>query len=171
MLSDDFKIRSLFELSSLIRGRTFHKGKTGLICGCFDILHIGHLRLFKFAKSKVDLLIVGLDSDASIHKTKGRNRPINPLSARMEMMAALNLVDFVFPLEFASGFGTDNSTDYWTSMLTTLHPDALITSTNSDRFHQEKHFLANLLNIEFMPYSGSHKQSTTDIETILLSEN
>jgi cytidyltransferase-like protein len=170
MVSDELKIKSLFELSKITKELGSNNITTGLICGCFDILHIGHIRLIKFAKSKVDILIVGLDTDISIRKTKGSNRPINPLLTRMEMMTALSFVDFVFPLDAVFEFGTDDSTNYWTSMLTTLHPGALFTTPKSDPFYNKKQSLAKLLDIEFISYSGLHKQSTTDIEKILLAE-
>jgi rfaE bifunctional protein, domain II len=63
--------------------------------GCFDILHAGHLRTFKEAKTQGDILIVGLNSDSSIKSLKGDTRPIIPQSDRMELLAALEPVDFV----------------------------------------------------------------------------
>jgi len=63
--------------------------------GCFDILHEGHLQTLQFAKSKGKKLVVGLNSDASIKRLKGEDRPIKPLEQRMAVMAALDMVDFV----------------------------------------------------------------------------
>jgi D-glycero-beta-D-manno-heptose 1-phosphate adenylyltransferase len=63
--------------------------------GCFDILHVGHLKTFQEAKSQGDLLIVGLNSDQSIKSLKGETRPIIPQSDRLELIAALKPVDFV----------------------------------------------------------------------------
>jgi rfaE bifunctional protein nucleotidyltransferase chain/domain len=63
--------------------------------GCFDILHVGHLRTFKEAKKFGDLLIVGLNSDQSIRGLKGETRPIIPQSERLELLAALEPIDFV----------------------------------------------------------------------------
>jgi cytidyltransferase-like protein len=171
MVPDESKIKSLFEVSKITKDLKSSNTRFGLICGCFDILHIGHIRLFKFAKSKADRLIVGLDTDTSIKKTKGENRPINNFSIRMEMVTTLTMVDFAFPLDFVSEFGTIDSADYWTSMLTTLNPDALFTCPKSDQFFEEKQALAKLLHIEFIPYLSFHEQSTTEIERILLAEN
>jgi D-glycero-beta-D-manno-heptose 1-phosphate adenylyltransferase len=63
--------------------------------GCFDILHVGHLRTFKEARKYGDLLIVGLNSDQSIRGLKGETRPIIPQSDRLELLASLEPVDFV----------------------------------------------------------------------------
>ena len=57
--------------------------------GCFDILHIGHIALFKYARSLGDELIVGIDSDEKVKRDKGKNRPFNCLYDRMEILNAL----------------------------------------------------------------------------------
>lgn len=63
--------------------------------GCFDILHPGHVRYLREAKALGDRLIVAVNSDASVKALKGETRPINTLSLRMEMLAALESVDWV----------------------------------------------------------------------------
>lgn len=63
--------------------------------GCFDILHEGHIKTLEFAKSKGDKLVVAINSDASVKRLKGENRPIKPLEQRMAVMSALKPVDFV----------------------------------------------------------------------------
>lgn len=67
--------------------------------GCFDILHAGHVRYLKAAAALGDRLILGLNSDASIKRLKGQTRPIVPLEERIEVMSALNCVDWVIPFE------------------------------------------------------------------------
>ncbi|HKN18215.1 MAG TPA: D-glycero-beta-D-manno-heptose 1-phosphate adenylyltransferase [Dissulfurispiraceae bacterium] len=62
--------------------------------GCFDLLHIGHIRYLKEAKKLGDILIVGLNSDASVRRLKPQ-RPINEESQRAEVLASLAVVDFV----------------------------------------------------------------------------
>lgn len=64
--------------------------------GCFDILHIGHIRYLQSAKKQGDLLVVGLNSDASVKRLKGPNRPVCPEDYRKEMLLALKDVDYVF---------------------------------------------------------------------------
>ena len=63
--------------------------------GCFDLFHAGHLKVLRFAKRQGDLLVVGLNSDASVRRLKGPRRPILPLKDRAALMASLNEVDFV----------------------------------------------------------------------------
>jgi D-beta-D-heptose 7-phosphate kinase/D-beta-D-heptose 1-phosphate adenosyltransferase len=63
--------------------------------GCFDLLHIGHVRLLKKAKALGDVLIVALNSDSSVRKLKGVERPIFPLKDRMEILSSFEAVDYV----------------------------------------------------------------------------
>lgn len=63
--------------------------------GCFDIIHYGHIKLFEFAKSLGDYLIVGTDTDRKITELKGPNRPINNLQYRLTVLSAIKYVDFV----------------------------------------------------------------------------
>lgn len=63
--------------------------------GCFDLLHPGHLDSIKFAKCQGDKLLVAVNSDQSVSKLKGPNRPILPLAQRLDMIAAMECVDFV----------------------------------------------------------------------------
>jgi D-beta-D-heptose 7-phosphate kinase/D-beta-D-heptose 1-phosphate adenosyltransferase len=63
--------------------------------GCFDILHIGHLRLLRHARSLGDLLVLGLNTDASVQMGKGADRPVFPEEERAEMVASLDCVDHV----------------------------------------------------------------------------
>jgi len=65
--------------------------------GCFDILHIGHLDLLRKAKKLGDKLIVAVNSDQSVRRLKGKQRPINSLSSRIKMLEALSSVDVVIP--------------------------------------------------------------------------
>ncbi|MDD5765158.1 MAG: adenylyltransferase/cytidyltransferase family protein, partial [Candidatus Marinimicrobia bacterium] len=63
--------------------------------GCFDILHVGHAELLEKAKALGDVLIIGVNSDESVRRLKGKNRPINSETDRVEMLAALESVDFI----------------------------------------------------------------------------
>lgn len=63
--------------------------------GCFDLLHVGHLRYLKHAREAGDLLVLGLNSDRSVRELKGETRPLLPQEERAEMLAALSMVDFI----------------------------------------------------------------------------
>lgn len=73
--------------------------KTVWTNGCFDILHPGHMELFKIAKSLGDRLIVGIDDDKKVRMDKGFDRPINPLSFRKAMLEANKHIDIVIPFD------------------------------------------------------------------------
>ena len=64
--------------------------------GCFDILHIGHIKMLQYARSLGDNLIVGIDSDRRVKELKGDTRPINNQNDRKELLLALSCVDNVF---------------------------------------------------------------------------
>ncbi|MDP8213982.1 MAG: D-glycero-beta-D-manno-heptose 1-phosphate adenylyltransferase [Candidatus Euphemobacter frigidus] len=63
--------------------------------GCFDLLHIGHIRYLGKARAEGDVLVVGLNSDRSVRGLKGENRPLIPEAERAELLAALSMVDFI----------------------------------------------------------------------------
>ena len=67
--------------------------------GCFDILHRGHIELFKYAKSLGDELVVGIDSDEKVKKDKGKNRPIINLQDRIFMLQSIKYIDKVIPFD------------------------------------------------------------------------
>lgn len=63
--------------------------------GCFDLLHVGHIHLLTQAKPLGDVLVVGVNSDASVRRLKGRARPIMDQTSRVTLLAALAVVDYV----------------------------------------------------------------------------
>jgi len=65
--------------------------------GCFDLIHAGHAKILRQAKSKGDVLVIGLNSDASVRRLKGPSRPILGLSDRAEILKEFRCVDFVVP--------------------------------------------------------------------------
>ncbi len=72
------------------------KGKTIVTTnGCFDVLHLGHLRYLQAAREVGDLLIVCVNSDSSVRALKGADRPLVPETERVELLAGLECVDFV----------------------------------------------------------------------------
>jgi rfaE bifunctional protein nucleotidyltransferase chain/domain len=76
--------------------RDKYAGKTMVFTnGCFDILHVGHVRYLAAAKRLGDVLVVGLNGDASVRELKGIGRPLNSQEGRAEVMAALEAVDHV----------------------------------------------------------------------------
>jgi rfaE bifunctional protein nucleotidyltransferase chain/domain len=73
-----------------------HSGRTvALANGCFDLLHVGHVRYLEGARAEADLLVVGINSDASVRRLKGEGRPLMPETDRALLVAALRAVDQV----------------------------------------------------------------------------
>ena len=84
--------------------------------GCFDILHVGHVKYLEVAKSFGDMLIVGLNADDSIKRLKGESRPINPLEDRAYILASLESVSYVVPFEEDTPF----------DLISAIKPDILV---------------------------------------------
>jgi len=85
--------------------------------GCFDILHLGHIEMLRYAKSLADELVVGIDSDRRIGEKKGKSRPINDSNSRMAILNAIRYVDKV------SVFDTDEELIH---LVQTINPDIMI---------------------------------------------
>lgn len=88
-------VLSLKQLLPIIRKFRRHGKKIAFTNGCFDLLHIGHLSVFERIKRQADILIVGVNADASVRRLKGSRRPIVPAAERARMVAGLKLVDYV----------------------------------------------------------------------------
>jgi len=89
------KIKGLEELKTVVSGAQAEGKKVVFTNGCFDLPHRGHLHLLREAKKLGDLLIVAINSDRSVEKVKGPGRPILPETERAELIAALEMVDYV----------------------------------------------------------------------------
>ena len=89
--------------------------------GCFDILHRGHIELFRYAKSLGDKLIVGVDSDERVRLDKGEDRPINTLDDRMHVLNSIKYVDMVLP--FNSTEELEIKIKYWSPAVMVIGSD------------------------------------------------
>ena len=100
------KIVELAELSDRCEKLRSAGKKIVATNGCFDLLHVGHVRYLQAARALGDLLVVGLNGDRSVHQLKGGGRPITTQSDRAEILAALACVDLVtiFPEIRATNF-------------------------------------------------------------------
>lgn len=110
-------IHKIISGRSVEQFRSEHKNqKIVFTNGCFDILHIGHIRYLQEAAKLGDVLIVGLNSDASVKRLKGPERPINSEQERAEMLGALGFVDYVVVFE----------EDTPLNLINTIQPDVLV---------------------------------------------
>jgi|SRR5882724_304457 len=83
------------ELAQTLVQHRARNQKIVLANGCFDILHVGHTRYLSSAKAEGDILVVAINSDASVRKLKGEGRPVLPENERAELLSALESVDYV----------------------------------------------------------------------------
>jgi D-glycero-beta-D-manno-heptose 1-phosphate adenylyltransferase len=100
------KILSLEQLATKSRQLRSTGKRVVATNGCFDILHVGHVRYLAAARKLGDMLVVGLNGDNSVRQLKGEGRPVNPEQDRAEVLAALESVDYVtiFPELRATNF-------------------------------------------------------------------
>lgn len=121
--------------------------------GCFDILHSGHVTYLKQAKALGDILIIGMNTDDSIRRLKGQERPINSLEDRIEVLAALGSVDHVV------AFDEDTPVE----LIKVVQPDIFVKGGDYTRARLPEAEVIEQLGgrVEILPYVESH--STTSI--------
>ncbi|WP_041435053.1 D-glycero-beta-D-manno-heptose 1-phosphate adenylyltransferase [Thermodesulfatator indicus] len=106
----------LEELCQRVRRRKALGQKLVFTNGCFDLLHAGHVSYLARAREAGDFLVIGLNSDASVKRIKGPERPINPQENRAKVLAALSVVDYVV-------FFDEDTPE---KLIKTLRPDILV---------------------------------------------
>lgn len=136
-------------------------GTVGLTCGCFDLLHLGHINMLREAAQACHpgVLVVGLNTDDWVRRLKGSGRPVNTFEVRKEILLTLSYVDHVLPIE-------ENSVD----LLKRLKPDIFVkggdyaytTDINPDELQAAKKYAGML-------YLTSHSKgfSTTNVVSAL----
>lgn len=105
------KIKKASEIATLKKDKTIV-----FTNGCFDVFHAGHTDLLQYAKTKGDILVVGINTDESVKRLKGEKRPINNLEMRMKVLCAMSVVDYIIPFE----------EDTPEKIIREVHPDVLI---------------------------------------------
>lgn len=115
----DYAFNFLKQLQN-IRAKKKDSKKIVFTNGCFDLFHIGHLTYLKKAKNEGDILVIGVNSDASIRKLKGDSRPVNDLKSRINVLEELDFVDYVLP------FYEDTPCN----LIESIKPDILVKGTD-----------------------------------------
>ena len=113
--SDEF-IKDADEIEDIVNALKEQGKKIVFTNGCFDILHIGHVKYLQKAKELGDVLIVGVNSNESVKRLKGKNRPVNDQYDRAYLLAALEVVDYVVIFE--------EDTPY--NLIKKIYPDILV---------------------------------------------
>jgi D-glycero-beta-D-manno-heptose 1-phosphate adenylyltransferase len=155
----DSKIVSREQLRELLtaRKRARPSAKVVFANGCFDTLHVGHVRYLEGARREGDLLVVAVNTDSSVCKLKGPGRPILPESARATLVAALRMVDYVVLfsepnveslLEFlrpdVHAKGTDYTTDTVPERATAARLGIRVAIVGDPKDHSTREFLDSL---------------------------
>jgi len=125
--------------------------------GCFDILHRGHVAYLQSAKDMGDILIVGMNTDASVKRLKGNDRPVNTLEDRAFVLSALKSVDYVIPFD----------EDTPLILIQSIHPDILVKGGDYtlDTIIGAKEVLAHGGKVEVIPFVEG-KSTTSIIDAI-----
>jgi D-beta-D-heptose 7-phosphate kinase/D-beta-D-heptose 1-phosphate adenosyltransferase len=110
------KIKERKELSRIIKNLKAKGKRIVFTNGCFDLLHIGHVRYLEKARALGDILVVGVNSDSSVQKIKGPKRPLLPEEERTEILSGLGCVDYITLF---------NEIDPL-KLITSLRPDVLV---------------------------------------------
>ena len=113
---DGSKYLSIAELAAVVAGSQRNGKRVVLTNGCFDLLHAGHIRLLQQASALGDVLVVALNTDTSVRRLKGPGRPIIPLEQRVQVIQALDCVDYLVAFE----------EDTPLELLAVLRPDVLV---------------------------------------------
>jgi len=146
------KLKTINQLAE-IAAAAKKRGKTvGLITGCFDILHLGHINLFEFAKKKVDILVVGVESDATVKLNKGVNHPFFNQQTRMKMLASLEDVDYVFKIGGKVRFIPEIAEPFYAKITQKIKPTVLITGKEADKSWKIKKQRVEKQGIGFIGY-------------------
>lgn len=158
------KIKNVKELANIIE-KLKKKGKSvGLVTGCFDVIHYGHIELFKLAKKHVDFLIVGIDNDKSIQLSKGKDRPIFNFQYRANVVAGMESVDYVFKI--VPVFKFSNTPDVHAAFLKLtkkLGVTKIITNSRSDDFYKGKISRCKELGVEYVDIKRKRTGSSSKI--------
>jgi len=136
------------------------EGRIVLTGGCFDILHLGHVRFLSEAKKMGDYLFVLLESDKKVKQLKGKNRPIFAQEERAEMLSALSSVNLVILLPVI-----ENDSNYL-NLVMKIKPD-IIAVTENDPLLEKKKAQAKRSGAELKVISSKKTLSTSKLAKIL----
>lgn len=137
--------------------------KVGLVTGGFDVLHMGHLNLFRLAKKHCNILVVGLDHDKTLRASKGESRPINNYKRRSQFLNDLSTVDYIFKINKVFKHGDEKSTSYFENLYRKINPTYVFTHTATDSLSERRKELAKQTGIKFIPDKSKTVTTTTDI--------
>lgn len=125
-----------------------------LVGGCFDILHIGHIKFLKEVKKSANLLFVMLESDETVNKIKGANRPYFPQKDRAEVLSSIEYVDYVLLMR-----PIIEDSDY-DKLISRINPDIIAVTENDPILNKKKNQAKSVESkIKTIPYVKTFSSS------------
>ncbi|HZP34255.1 MAG TPA: adenylyltransferase/cytidyltransferase family protein [Candidatus Acidoferrales bacterium] len=155
------KIVALQPLTAKVNGHKTRGERIVLANGCFDVLHVGHVRYLEAARREGDVLVVAINSDQSVRTLKGEGRPILPASARARLVAGLAAVTYVVIFEEADV----------TRLLSLLRPDIHAKGTDYTVETVPERETAVRLGIQIAIVGDPKQHSTRELLTRLRSHS
>ena len=152
------KVKTLTELKKIVADIRSAGKRVVFANGCFDMLHGGHISYLQSAKARGDVLVVGVNSDVSMKKIKGDKRPIYPEQERLELLAAIQYVDYMMLFD-------EESCDH---LLRELHPDVHAKGTDYTRETVPERATSQALGIEVFIAGAPKENATKDIIQLIL---
>ncbi len=144
------KITTLNNIAKLTETARKKGATVGLVVGSFDLIHLGHINLFRFAKKHTDVLIVGLDHDQTIKLVKGSNRPINDFRKRAKLLSDLETIDYIFEIKTISHHDSDEAYESYKQIVSKVSPTHIFTHSVCDKHWKSKKELARKNKIVFL---------------------
>ncbi|MFZ3301239.1 MAG: pantoate--beta-alanine ligase [Microgenomates group bacterium] len=163
-------ISSVKKIAEISNREKKHGKSVGLVVGGYDVLHLGHINLFRQAKKYVDILIVGLDNDKTLKLTKGESRPINNFYRRSQFLSEISLVDYIFQIDKIFKHGDTNSDLYFYKLYKKINPTHVFTHPETDSLYKRRKHISKDLGINFIPDRTKYITTTTEILNILSNE-
>src|SRR3990167_2333422 len=120
------KLKSYKEIIDLTQKHKQENKSVGLILGCFDVFHIGHVEYINMSKEHVDILVVGLEPDENIRINKGKNKPIFKFEYRAKLLSAIEGIDYIFKVPFRWDNKIADSANLYLNMIKETGPTHVI---------------------------------------------
>jgi FAD synthetase len=146
--------------------KNLHSKKKTLVLsgGCFDILHLGHIKFLKGAKRQGNSLFVLLESDESVKALKGKERPINSAGDRAEILSSLHSVDYIIALEGIK------ENEWYDKLILELKPDVIAITKGNQQIKNYKR-KAKLVNAKVIEVIGRIENKSSTNLAKLIAQN
>lgn len=161
------KILLLDQIADVAKRKKKKNEKIGLITGCFDVIHCGHVEAFRFAKRQCDVLIVGLDNDENIRKNKGDGRPIFNFAQRAAVISEMESVDYLFKISSGGEFNSNTADQMLEELLDLIRPNFLFCHLVADPALSRKKKSCQKFNVKIVLDRSKKDNSSTNIIKII----